>query len=605
MEELKISPSQAIFDSLKDLQDQKLCYGFGKMQPSVPFLFKFNENEFFTEEWSQYPEGFQLSPRQRRKFFKLFDTFSWSYCTSSLSFLTSIIDSCLIRVGFSEWECTICHQKITKEEGIDHICDLHPTELADMIQLHTDLISEETDGLNNMVTKLEFDANAIQPESEFPTIRQKGCNISAPYLQPLSDFEEMEEEDALDANVPIDLSKLDMTGYKFPNDIPLSPAISKLMRDTNHSDFHHIMAADELHNSTQNRDIETAETLLAPLFDFISTPFKTVKENEKDQQNANSSQNKQNNQTSKGSQQKDAQTPSKPVKQTIDELTPDEIEEFTNIDTPKKKGKPKKPKTIPYSQTIPADIIDEAIAGVAQQLITNYVDSNTIQIIKPHLNTKKKEIQKKLKEEKEAKKKAEDMKRRIEYKQKRSVTIEKISHLISKPLLRGFMKAEISSILEDEKRLILLEEQELEKKEEQKAGNAPPPILISGLYSYNFNNLSNIKKLFKNCTFATDERGEPKILFRYNANRFDVLVYLQSMSEVKYIASQSQVYIDGHLVSLSIEQSPPDPGNVVQSITGQQMILINSTNVDLSNQNIHFLSLSSGMCSPDYILPPS
>ena len=609
MEELKISPSQAIFDSLKDIQDQNICYGFGRTQPLVPFLFKYNEDEFFTEEWSQYPEGFQLTPRQRRKFLKLFDTFSWSYCTSSISFLISIIDSCLIRVGFSEWECTICHQKFSKEDGIDHICDLHPSELADMIQLHTELISDDTDGLNNMVTKLEFDANAYQPENGFPTLRQKGCNISAPCLQ-LSDLEEMEEEESIFENVPMDipqdleLNRLDLikNDYKFPNDMPLSPAVSRLMRAGN-PDFHHITSIDELHNSTQSRDIETAETLLAPLFDYIATPFKTIKEPEPElNQTSNSSQNKQNK--SNASQQNNAQTPSKP-KQTIAELTPDEIEEFRIIDTPKKKGKPKKPKTIPFTQTIPADILDEAIAGVAQQLINNFVESNTIQVVKPVLTNKRKEIQKKLREEKEAKKKAEELKRRNEYKQKRVETIERVTNLITKPLLRSFMKAEIASILEEEKKLIMIEEEELEnKKEEQTSGDAPPPILLSGLLSYNFYNLTYIKKLFKNCTFATDEKGDPKILFRFNANRFDVLVYLQNMSEVKYLVSQSPLNVDGQQVSLSIEQSPPDPGNVVQSFTGQPMVIAShAKNVDLADGNIQVLQLTSGMCAPDYIVP--
>ena len=106
MEELQITPSQEIFDSISSLQDSKLCYGFGRQEPYVPFIFKANQNEdFFNSNWSQTNEGVVINPREKRKFMKLFDNLSMCYSKSSIAYLSAIAESCFFRVGLNELEC--------------------------------------------------------------------------------------------------------------------------------------------------------------------------------------------------------------------------------------------------------------------------------------------------------------------------------------------------------------------------------------------------------------------------------------------------------------------------------------------------------------------
>ena len=106
---------------------------------------------------------------------------------------------------------------------------------------------------------------------------------------------------------------------------------------------------------------------------------------------------------------------------------------------------------------------------------------------------------------------------------------------------RNTTRSEILSIFEEENKKVIAEEEERQNTEVS-SGNAPPPVLISGLISYRYYDNEMFKKLFKNYKLATNEDGDAKILYRF-ADRFDVLVYLQKMSDVRALVAQPYISV--------------------------------------------------------------
>ena len=107
MDDLGLSPSQIIFNSIKSYNHADVCYGFGRQEPYVPFIFKTNPNEFFfTEEWSQNCDGVKITINEKRKFMKIFDSLKWNYSNSSIAFLCAIAESCIFRANLAKPEKT-------------------------------------------------------------------------------------------------------------------------------------------------------------------------------------------------------------------------------------------------------------------------------------------------------------------------------------------------------------------------------------------------------------------------------------------------------------------------------------------------------------------
>ncbi|EAY04095.1 hypothetical protein TVAG_483320 [Trichomonas vaginalis G3] len=639
MDELKISPSQILFEFAKEASDTGLCYGLGRSEPYVPFLFK--SNSFFSYDWSPSIDGIRINPKQKRKISRLLNNVSNDYYQSSMSFICSVAESYIFRASLDEWECNICHARFQQEDGIQHVCDCHPAIFADSLQKHIDIISNENDSINNMTTKLQFDATAVQPSTPFEPVLQQRMQIKAPYLSEDDiSFDEEEDSDDLDFREHLDSQFPQFSNADYPIDMPIPPVISNVLRSPS-IDVRQCVTKTRLLNYDQE-DMNRADTLLKPLIDLISSPFQPQSSTENQSKNsskqqpkktqqqaspqitqsqpiqpqAQQQQNSQNSQpiqpnlpqnvptTSKSepirpADTKDTKEPPKTPKSSIHDLTPDEMKEFEGLDHPKKSKKPSPPKTISFIETIPEDIQNEAIESVVELLLNNYVESNAMHIIKPTLSNRKKEMAKRAKEEKELKKRQEDQKRKQAFQQKRQECLDKMASCVSIPLIRSFVLSEIENIFEDEKKK-LIAEAEKETTELTQMGNLPPPILVSGLLSYSSNKISDIIQLFSNCEFVKDEENNPKIRFRLVGNRMDVLVYLQNKADVKKMLEMTNpMMVNCQQVSLSVEHRQPEMPEIFKCYTGQEMVIL-SKNIDLSNVKYDMYAMTSGMCAPEY-----
>lgn len=631
MEDLKISPSQILFEFAKEASNTGMCYGFGRSEPYVPFLFK--SDSFFSYDWSPSIEGIKINPKQKRKISQLLSGVSNDYYQASTSFICSVAESFIFRASLDEWECNICHARFQQEDGIQHVCDSHPSIFADALQKHIDIISNENDGINNMTTKLQFDAAAVQPNTCFVNVHQQKTQIRAPYLFEDDLSSEDEEEDFDDLNIKDNL----LCGFvDYPIDMPISPAIAGVLRSGDIDIRQNIMKSPIRENDPE--DEMRVKELLQPILDLISmSPSQQAaaqqkKEQKSQQKKEKIQQQEQQHQQPPTSAQNPVQSPGnlsntnqvnqnsqqnvpapsrsqpvqeappkeepKPQKLSIHDLTPDEILEFQNLDQPKKSKKPPPPKTISFIETIPEEYADEAIAAAVDIILNTFVESNAMQVIKPTLQNRKKEMAKRAKEEKEAKKRAEDIKRKQAFIQKRQECLDRMSSNISIPLFKCFVHNEIQQILEDEKKKILAEEEKV-TAEIANAGNLPPSILISGLLSYSSNKTSDIKQLFQGCQFVVDEDGQEKIRYRFAGNRLDVLVYLQNMADVKKMLAMPTPMINYQAVTLSLEYTEPEIPDVMRSFNGQEMITTVKT-VDLTDVKNNIYEMTTGICAPEY-----
>jgi hypothetical protein len=255
----------------------------------------------------------------------------------------------------------------------------------------------------------------------------------------------------------------------------------------------------------------------------------------------------------------------------------DVLSDFSTVDEPPKPPpppKPKPPKYVAFLDSIPTDLRDQVIAALSARFIRSFVENQTAVLIRPSLQTKKKQHQKRLRDERAQKARIEEKQRMTAMRQRRQVAIDRIADEVASPIIRSFIRAEIEAIF-DEEAAIVRDEQVVSLD-----AKIVPPVVLSGLSNRKHLNPIFLREVFSGFQFAVDDEGGPKIRFRYAGNRCDVLLYMASIQDVQRLVSQKSIAIDYVMVKLSVE-AEDEAAVGLQNYTGQGVLLYpNARNVE-------------------------
>lgn len=468
------------------------------------------------------------------------------------------------RCSLYKHKCFICGREIPTEKKIKHVIRKHPKELYENLQANTDLLTDDEVFMEGLFTKLQFDDLIPAPSSGFPISRRHRADIKAP--QVTTHFAEEEEtadpnnpdnlKDDIDVAVDIATNNVDQT-WSFTYDGLSSPIISKFVRaHTPHPPKRGITEKQFL--KIEEDENRKAEELILPIFEtYICTP-------------------KKNPPSPPSIKTPELKTTPPPA---VASPTTEDILDINMVELPTKQNgtsKQKQPKNVSYIDSIPQELRKEVIQSITRSYLSAYAETNVTTIVRPILAKKKKENQKRMREEKIMKAKNEEKQKLTAMRQRRQLAVQRISTQVLNPLIRQFIRSEATKIFEQEVTLIKEETKNFEKELEQKqteGSNTPPPVILSGLVNRKHLNLNFLRDFFGGYNFVIDETGEPKIRFRFNGNRCDVLLFFATNHDVMHALAQNPIQIEFSTATLSVEQEDENT-KYSHSFTGQEIKIV-------------------------------
>ncbi|OHT17440.1 hypothetical protein TRFO_12405 [Tritrichomonas foetus] len=602
------------------------------------------------------------------------------------------------RISTYEFECSLCHQRCSINEKINHIISAHSKYISELFELNCTAIDQDNDFLNGFMTKLQFDSILSTPTIGYPPARNDACICAPPIFNPeflhddsdstsnsgqnepkvsvrvqgalnpiltkfvsshiprpptqdnqiVMDTNSIFDALSLDSASVIDRSLVESTNNQqngqsnnanssnvgnnsTANGMNSNP--SAILNIHNQPGAQNIgiqrsqaaFYGNQNNNPAVSSGINLAETAIgkqAQYFPAFNDYSQQMSKNNSEQQNPNQASNSHQNQNSnqhQNSHQNTHQHPPKPnstptrashekgssnhsgnSQQTSNiPSIPEEILSFEDKDVRKPTPPKKIPKYVPYLESIPKEIRSIIISNLAKYFMRNYASSSCRQIVKPVLQTKKKQHQKKVREEKAQKAKNEEKMRLAAKRQRKESAIQKMSNDMVTPILRSFIRSEIEMIFKQEETAIKESKPAIEKIEQaEEIHKAPPPVVLSGLTNRRHLDIQFLRDLFANYNFQLDEYGEPKIRFRFNGNRCEVLLYFATVQDVLMIVSQSPMNIEFVTVTLTPELE--DAHQQLVSYAGQEVKIIPSSKYldnfyEEKGQN-GFISMCPVMC---------
>jgi hypothetical protein len=182
--------------------------------------------------------------------------------------------------------------------------------------------------------------------------------------------------------------------------------------------------------------------------------------------------------------------------------------------------------------------------------------------VRPLLTKAKKEWQRRLKEEKTHKARLEEQQRMDAMRERRTAKIESLSTTLTNQIVRSFVCDEIMRIFESESDVV----------ETVECDVGPRPIAVTGVFLAGKGvTVKQVYEAFRGFKFQFDDGGEPKIRFRYNGNRSEILVFLETKDEVKRALAQGSLQCE--LGQLQLALAEDVVGETMTLYTGQQIML--------------------------------
>ena len=185
-----------------------------------------------------------------------------------------------------------------------------------------------------------------------------------------------------------------------------------------------------------------------------------------------------------------------------------------------------------------------------------------------------------LREEKKIRVRNEGRKRVTEMRERRTARVNDLSEKMTQQIIRSFITSEIEEIFKEEMERV--REEESKELPPADATESVPPIVAQGLMG-NRRYLSRqyVIESFPGFRWACEENGEPKIRFRLNGNRIEVLLYLATNEDRRRVLLQGQMAVDYSTVTFS-EVDEVVEETAFKLYTGQRIYLMKSAkNVSL------------------------
>lgn len=578
--------AQAFLEELRsyDSNENTFVYGFGRVEPRNPFLFRVSVSPrtdlFHMSYFPQFDKFFPLAP------FGMFGLKESPLIPVTLiTMYFCAAEQHVDRISATTYECDICGFQGKQQIVIDHMVDMHAEDLSKELKNHEKYLNDDTEFLTGMFTKLQFDLVIKHPKKEYQLTRirnQCGVNICAPIIEQYDEYDSSDDYNSSDefadqeSYPPIvedtptivniethNSTKEEVMQVDQPKNLPsqsvnLAPQLEEKFQVTFNYKFSppltkylsdHITSARNkkymIRQSVQRlqsmEQCNHANKLLADIFDLYGKKSTT------------------NQQIS-------------PAK-LLDEFP--EEEDQSQKKKQKAKPKPVEPENIPYINSIPESIRDEVMKQIVKDYIAKFVINSCPQIIKPLLSNKRKKHLKRLREEKLIKARNEQEQKLSAMRKRKQEKIEQMSSLMVEPLIKRFLRKEIAHIFIEEEKIYTANQKQNEDIIQKEASNdTPHPVSVSGLSQRQLNRKYLIDA-FGGYNLAIDENGEPKIRFRYNGNMIEAILFFATYDDVRKALASSPYHLDYALVTLTLLNN--DKVDSVSMYTGQPLFLSPTT----------------------------
>lgn len=466
--------------------------------------------------------------------------------------LFCVMETYTRRISTKKVQCSICGRRVDISAKADHFLTKHADFLRESLESNSKILNEDNDeDMVGFFDKLEFDMMISRPKKMFLPWRENGTYITAPPIRPVP-AERM-------FPLPLDTGLL---GCDFDSDDIIFKYRGFTVPPLNHFASKHKPVeplVDDLPDF--GIDHQAAEQLLAGILE------NTYNLDEKKAMLIEAEQ----------------QLEMELAKQRDQKLKATWTDEELDVKTAElpKTGQTVKqqPRHVPFLETIPANVRDDVIRRLATTIVSSYVATQANQVIRPVLQSRKRQHQKQMKEEKQRRARDEERQRITEMRKRRQLAIEKMSVDVTRTIVNGFIRQEICNIFNEELQLRLDELAEKEEENQSEALNIPP-VVVSGLCYQRHLSLAFLRELFGQYSFKPDDDGGPKIRYRRNGNRYDVLLYLASIRDVNRILAQKSIVVD--YAALQFRLDEPSQVETCTSFTGQE-ITISPTAKHLEN----------------------
>ena len=442
------------------------------------------------------------------------------------------------RVSVGKVQCCVCGKRVEVREKVAHFMERHCDFLMSEIEANVQVLDEDNlDDMSGFFGKLGFGALVTRPTKLYLPWRENGAYISAPAIREVA-------ESVADACEDVTFT---YGGFSVP-------PLNRFMR---------------VHKRVPPRDDEALD------FDINQRAAEQLADGIFQSAYVSGS---------KGVKAAERKT-EEPVPQTKPPWTDAELDVNTAEVTKTVHPVKHQPKYIPYLETVPERVRGEVVRGLVRKFVETFVLNQCTQITRPMIQNRKKQHQKQMKEEKLRKARDEERQRTIEMRKRRQAAIERMSTVITNATIHSYIRQELSEIFSEE---LTLRAAEADNEENQEEASNIPPVVVSGLYFQRHLNRANICELFGQYSFAVDDDGSPKIRYRRNGNRIDVLLYLSSLRDVNQLLAQKSMVIDYIPVHFSLDDTPTD--DTQTSFTGQEVrISATAKHLDPFDANLHRL----------------
>ena len=540
-------------------------YGMNHVEPYSPFLFMRQRpgNPDFGNSIFEIPgislPGLDITPPD--DFLKQHEQLD--YMNSVRKMLFCAAETHTRRISTRRCQCTLCGRKFDMSDRFQHMVTRHLNVLPGVLENHAELLNQDNEeDMNAFIMKLAFEPMMKKPTKPRTVQRKAAGTIVAPVISPVIEKETPEELRQSEAKRPLGVVEVRLNGVFAPG---LIKFVTRNMTQP----------APLVFDPEMDGRFDAAEKITEELFEktyMNPTLFEAKKEppepvqpepkpvkREAPQNQRGPSPKSQPAKQGNAKQNHQAKQP--PAARQIPDVDIDALDFETGTST---KGSQKKGKVrlVSFIEQVPEGVRDEVIRNLTNSFLQTYVKVQCHKVTRGILQTKKKQMR----EEQRWKVKQQ---RETEKRNRKQSVVDRLSEDMCNSLIRSFIRQEICD---------MYEEAAAEAREEvdlpiDETNDGIPPVIVSGLPHYRYPTSAAIYDVFRSYHVALDEDGCPKIRYRFNGSRYDVLLYLSSRHDVNRLLSQRAIQIEYATVKLSVDDpdAKTNDADLMSSYTGQEI----------------------------------
>lgn len=511
-------------------------YGWGELTPLSPFLFRLppgKDGQMFVETLSDLKNRMFHHKGQWQLHGD--ETGENDVAKGVAIAFQALSETLYRRVSIDDWQCNICKLTSDKATIQEHVLVAHSADIKEQLKPYAEYLADDTNFMEGMFTKMLLDHLIKLPSRPF-TKRGYGGLVVAPKIDVVRDPEEESVCEEMPGNGGEAKHVLE---FKAKNLAPVNAFYNQCVQKQMNSLSDEAIIDSDGAEKKASAMAFVAEVLMKPIYE----EFRKSKEAPKSESKENS--------------------------QSLLDAFPEEPEKPR--DKPVKRAQA--PRFVPFIETIPEVYRDLVVHLMARSITDDWAKSYLPSIVRGVVTNRKKEYQKRLREEKKMRVRNEGRKRITEMRERRTARVNDFAEKITQQLLRTYMANEIAQIFVEEVERI--REEEAQELPPGDSTEVVPPIIAQGLIGHRrYLSRQYVVESFPGFRWALEENGEPKIRFRLNGNRIEVLLYLATKEDRRRVLLQGQTVVDYSTVKFSETDDSID--DAFELYTGQEIYIMKS-----------------------------